>query len=121
MLRSKGALLHESVIESANSSLDRAGPVQLRWGAGRQDDVDISDEPADLAVLRTGLSFYGFLGHSAFNPVVDAYELLVRLHQLVSRAKVLKNATSRLGSFQIFKLQIHSRFKRFANVFEFCQ
>lgn len=35
------------------------------------------------------LSFQGFLGPSVPNPVADAYELLVRLHQLIARGKVL--------------------------------
>ena len=31
----------------------------------------------------------GFLGDSVINPVADAYELLVRVQQLVARGKVL--------------------------------
>jgi len=41
------------------------------------------------------LSFQGFLGSSSVNPVVDAYELLVRLQQLVARARVMQCAVAK--------------------------
>lgn len=39
--------------------------------------------------LPVSFSFKGFLGDSVINPVADAYELLVRVQQLVARGKVM--------------------------------
>jgi len=44
--------------------------------------------------VKSAPSFYGFLGDKVLNPVVDAYELLVRLEQLVSRARVMAIASA---------------------------
>jgi len=44
------------------------------------------------------LSFQGFLGSSSVNPVVDAYELLVRLQQLVARIRVMQCAVANVIS-----------------------
>lgn len=51
-----------------------------------------ADDWASQRGLETVQSFRGFLGDSVINPVADAYELLVRLEQLVARAKVLADA-----------------------------
>eukprot|EP00928_Gymnodinium_smaydae_P018352 TRINITY_DN16990_c0_g3_i1.p1 TRINITY_DN16990_c0_g3~~TRINITY_DN16990_c0_g3_i1.p1 ORF type:complete len:656 (-),score=54.86 TRINITY_DN16990_c0_g3_i1:190-2157(-) len=48
--------------------------------------------------MSPGVTFSGFLGDGVLNPTIDAYELLVRLQQLVARAQVMADsiaATSR--------------------------
>jgi len=42
--------------------------------------------------VQTALSLRGFLGDSVLNPFVDAYELLVRLEQVLARVKVMADA-----------------------------
>eukprot|EP00927_Polykrikos_kofoidii_P056756 TRINITY_DN50834_c0_g1_i1.p1 TRINITY_DN50834_c0_g1~~TRINITY_DN50834_c0_g1_i1.p1 ORF type:complete len:808 (+),score=128.77 TRINITY_DN50834_c0_g1_i1:63-2486(+) len=50
------------------------------------------DEWAARRGVASSWTFRGFLGQSVLNPVVDAYELLVRLQQLLSRLKVMSDA-----------------------------
>merc|ERR1712203_867335 len=52
------------------------------------------DDWASRRGVKTALSFRGFLGDSVLNPIADAYELLVRLQQLNSRAKVMQLASN---------------------------
>jgi len=51
-----------------------------------------ADDWASRRGVQTVLSFRGFLGNSVLNPIADAYELLVRLQQLIARGKVIANA-----------------------------
>ncbi|CAK0821972.1 unnamed protein product [Prorocentrum cordatum] len=51
------------------------------------------DDWASRRGVHSALSFHGFLGDSVLNPIADAYELLVRLQQIISRARVMQNAT----------------------------
>jgi hypothetical protein len=48
-----------------------------------------AEEWAERRGLTVPLSFKGFLGDEVLNPVSDAYELLVRLRQLLGRVRVL--------------------------------
>ncbi|CAK0860584.1 unnamed protein product [Prorocentrum cordatum] len=43
--------------------------------------------------MQTALSFRGFIGDSGLNPIVDAYELLVRLEHLVARLRVMADSS----------------------------
>lgn len=47
---------------------------------------------ADRWHAANALSFKGFLGDSVLNPVADAYELCVRLKQLIARMKLIGDA-----------------------------
>merc|ERR1719210_1524025 len=52
------------------------------------------DDWANRRGLQTVVSFRGFIGNSVLNPIADAYELLVRLQQLIARAKVMVHASN---------------------------
>lgn len=52
------------------------------------------DSWAERRGVPAVLSFHGFLGHSVLNPIVDAHELVVRLEQLVARARVMGYASA---------------------------
>merc|ERR550537_191090 len=53
---------------------------------------DSVEEWASRRHVPNALSFKGFLGDSVLNPVADAYELAVRLQQLIARIKVIGDA-----------------------------
>jgi len=66
------------------------------WQALLQEKSLVLKQAAEGWASRRGrkaaLSFKGFLGDTVLNPVADAYELLVRIRQLVARCKVMLHA-----------------------------
>jgi len=87
-------------IKDWDRQADRNDAVKDRltsWQALLQEKQVVLKEAADdwasRRGLKTAMSFKGFLGNSVLNPIADAYELLVRLRQLVARAKVMANAS----------------------------
>lgn len=94
---SKGSGLSETrQLLSLNREANKSDEVKERlasWQNLLQEKTlalrEAADDWASRRSVQSVLSFRGFLGDSVLNPVADAYELLVRLRQLIDRAKVL--------------------------------
>jgi len=86
-------------LKALSSEADRNAEVRERWASWQSliqekstQLLAAAEEWAVQKELPVAFSFKGFLGKTLVNPLVDTYELLVRLQNLATRIRVMANA-----------------------------
>eukprot|EP00929_Paragymnodinium_shiwhaense_P049818 TRINITY_DN25124_c0_g1_i1.p1 TRINITY_DN25124_c0_g1~~TRINITY_DN25124_c0_g1_i1.p1 ORF type:complete len:727 (-),score=211.64 TRINITY_DN25124_c0_g1_i1:271-2451(-) len=99
-IRGIDGLKHQTLtLKALSSEADKNSEVRERWSSWQS---LIQEKSAQLHAaaeawaiereLPVPFSFKGFLGATVVNPLIDTYELLIRLEHLAARIRVMANA-----------------------------